>query len=301
MINWDFWFPESNLKSLTKIKRHIHTFDQSLNLNPAAAAQLKQLYLITLSSIIIPASYQRESQIKVYKNPEKFEDGLPDIVSLFEQKLSNNVQSLISFAEACGHDELFAEVTGADAKSTTLPRGTVDLVVTSPPYINAIDYTMAHRRSLIFLDFFDQEGFRDHRREYIGMTERAVTKELYGSVQYTGYDEIDEKIEVIYDKGERKDKIRAYILYQYFTGMEQTFQQLAEVLRSDGYCVIVIGDNEIRNEVIPTAEYLTTVATEVGFDFIHSFDHYYKKIQLQSGRNKTAGKIDYESVLILQN
>lgn len=300
-INWEFWFPNKSLKDLTNIKRHILTIDKVVDVNFAALQQLSRFYLICLSSVIIPASYQQETQIKVRKNEQKFDDGLPDTTGLFSAVTKENQEKLVEFNKACGHDELFAEIVGTDARKHNLPNNSTDLVVTSPPYINAIDYTMAHRRSLLFLDFFDKESFYEHRHEYIGVTERAVTKQYYNTLQLTGSDEIDEIIKIIYKKGERKDKIRAYILYQYFTGMREVFQQLSDVLKPEGYCVIVVGDNEIRNETIPTAEFLVEVTKDTDLALQHSFKHFYKKIQLQAGRRSTAGKIDYETILILQN
>jgi len=299
-INWDFWFPEQSITDLVKIKRHILNFDPPIESSEQDQQLLEKFYLINLSSIVDTVSYQDENQIKVRKDDDKFENGLPETIDLFEKTVEKNQQNVFKFAKKCGQDGLFAKVVGKDARTQALEENSVDLVVTSPPYINAIDYTMAHRRSLIFLDFFDQESYKDHRREYVGMTERAVTKDYYDELRLTGYDPIDEQIKKIFEKGERKDKIRAFILYQYFTGMEEAFESLNRVLKEDAYCVIVVGDNEIRNEYIPTAKYLSSIAESVGFDSVANFKHYYRKVQLQTGRRSTGGKIDYETVLILQ-
>lgn len=299
-INWDFWFPEQAITDLVKIKRHILNFDPPVEVSEQDLRLLEKFYLINLSSIVDTVSYQDENQIKVRKDDDKFEDGFPETVDLFEKTVEKNQRGAVGFAKKCGRDGLFAKVVGEDARTQALEENSVDLVVTSPPYINAIDYTMAHRRSLIFLDFFDQESYKEHRREYVGMTERAVTKDYYDELRLTGYDPIDEQIKKIFEKGERKDKIRAFILYQYFTGMEDAFESLSRVLKEDAYCVIVVGDNEIRNEYIPTAKYLRSIAESVGFDSVTNFKHYYRKVQLQTGRRSTGGKIDYETVLILQ-
>lgn len=54
-----------------------------------------------------------------------------------------------------------------DARSLPLANNSVDLIVTSPPYANAIDYMRAHKFSMYWLGL-DYDYLVNLRKRYIG-------------------------------------------------------------------------------------------------------------------------------------
>jgi adenine-specific DNA methylase len=58
-------------------------------------------------------------------------------------------------------------VASGDARSLPLAKRRVDLIVTSPPYANAIDYMRAHKFSLYWLGL-DYDYLTALRKRYIG-------------------------------------------------------------------------------------------------------------------------------------
>ena len=300
--NWSFWFPEELLGELIKIKLNIMNYipHTLTNVSDDDLIGLRQFYLVVLSTIIKKSSYFDEGQIKVKRKIDKFYSGYPNVIDLFSDAINKHQKGLITFIKNVKKDGIFAKVIGEDARNIELDDSSIDLIITSPPYINAVDYPMAHKYNLFVLDLVNPSDYKNHCRKYIGMTERAVMAKDYQKIHLTGYNPIDNKINAIYNKGSNTDKNRAFILYQYFSGMENAFKEFYRVLKSNKNFIIIVGNNNIRGEYIKTADYLTIIAASAGFKKINSFRHYYKNIRLKLTRNETAGKINYENILILR-
>ena len=83
----------------------------------------------------------------------------------FEKRFQHNLRSLPQApAGAVTPDLRF----GCSAEKMLLENGTVDLIVTSPPYAsNAIDYMRAHKFSLVWLGY-PISDLSQKRKEYIG-------------------------------------------------------------------------------------------------------------------------------------
>src|SRR6202030_29435 len=72
-----------------------------------------------------------------------------DVLPAFERSI-RKVRRLLLLAPPPGN----ADVRLGDARSLkSIGNGTVDAVLTSPPYLNAIDYIRGHRLSLIWLGY----------------------------------------------------------------------------------------------------------------------------------------------------
>lgn len=69
-----------------------------------------------------------------------------------------------------GNDHAVAEVQVADTASIALPKASVDLVLTSPPYCTRIDYSAATRIELAILDPIIDLSMEDLSRQMIGST-----------------------------------------------------------------------------------------------------------------------------------
>jgi hypothetical protein len=188
----------------------------------------------------------------------------------------------------------------------------VELIVTSPPYINAIDYPMAHKYSLFLLDMVAPAEFKSHCLEYIGPTERAVKKQLYRSVHAmvpppdckdkSVFEDITAHIEKIANSGGRTavDLNRAYIVWSYFTDMNRFLGDALRVLRGDRRCIIVLGDNRIRGIQTPTHELVRRMAVANRFQHVIRFFHRIRGRKLGLTRNETGGKIEDEMVMVLK-
>jgi DNA modification methylase len=301
MENFDFWFPIECLQDLIVIKRSIAntkmTSEHSIS-----------FFTVILSSIVKSVSYWDKRQIKVKKKSDKFDkSGIPDTLALFREKVHNGFE---------GIKDLLARIDGKNGTTQHVEIGSsseccpeeVDLIITSPPYINAIDYTMVHKFSFFILDLITPEEFKDHCREYIGMTERAVrVAERNENKRFLSnsdgeldeiYASINHYLDRIGEDGSNTSQVREYITYTYFRDMEKAISLWHKSLKNNRLCFVVIGPNNIRNVAVPTHELIRDLMKKNGFVIERTFNHVIHSRAVKTGRNTNAGIIEDEMVII---
>ena len=140
-----------------------------------------------------------------------------------------------------------------DARKLALEDGCIDLVLTSPPYLNAIDYLRCSKFSLVWMG----HRIRDLRR----IRSRSVGTE-------TGKDARDdwEIRRMLFDLGLRPKlgTRQEALLARYIDDMKLTVGEAARVLASNGKAVYVVGENTIRGTFIPNATIVESVANIAG-------------------------------------
>jgi len=174
-----------------------------------------------------------------------------------------------------------------------------DMVVTSPPYINAINYPMFNRYELFLLRLIDPEKYLQHQRGYLG-TERVYAHE------YARVDDVyleDQCLDVLNRKIKRIYQLepkRAYITKRYFEGMIKSIKQIYHLLKQDGKFILVAGSNTIKGVEIPTYNVLRQCAEEVGFSTVNAFSYHIQKHRFKITRHETGKKIDIDNIVIMR-
>lgn len=148
-----------------------------------------------------------------------------------------------------------ADVRRGDARTLKdLEDESVDLVLTSPPYLNAIDYLRGHRLALVWLGH--QVGpLRETRSVSVG-AERSLPKE-------------NTPIDVSPYVMEKADAVIAPRhwgwLRRYACDMDVILRQLERVVKRNGRIVLVLGNSFLRGVVIDNAGLVEALAKHIGF------------------------------------
>jgi hypothetical protein len=179
-------------------------------------------------------------------------------------------------------------------------------VMTSPPYINAIDYVWAAKFELHWLGLVkdDDDRLRLYTNE-IG-TERILAS-VCRELGRTGNSELDCLIQDIYEGNHYKaskgqNHLRARVVYKYFVDMKEHFVRSFQKLRTGGHYCFAIGDvSKICGVDVPVASLLTDLATEIGFCEVFKFHLLLKNRRLNVPRNvKWANTIKHDTVVVLK-
>ena len=226
-----------------------------------------------------------------------------DTIELFFSICQEYMDYLISFSRVANNKN-FTKVIGNDARTITLPNGisNVDLIVASPPYINAMDYIWANRLRVHWLDLVKNDEDRLNLYNYEIGTER-ISKKEYSQIGSMGIEEIDKTIAEIYHSHDsnQQSKLRSRVTYKYFNDMKKHFGEAYRVLKNGGRYCIVIGDNNIRKIYVPTSKYLIMIAESVGFKKETQFQIILKFRSMNIDRNLDfANKIDYDRMIVLK-
>ncbi|HEY4691702.1 MAG TPA: DNA methyltransferase [Anaerolineae bacterium] len=171
----------------------------------------------------------------------------------FSLRLRKNLASIAELKES---SIMAAPLTG-DARSMPFQDEVVDLIVTSPPYANAIDYMRAHKFSLVWLGE-SIEDLTELRSEYIG-------SERVGNLHTAA---LPNGPALIVDRLKERDVKKAAILYKYFAEMRAVLAEMYRVLHGDSPAVIVVGTSVMRGIDVQTHYCLADIAASLGFDVV---------------------------------
>ena len=140
-----------------------------------------------------------------------------------------------------------------DARSLSLDDGSVDLVLTSPPYLNAIDYLRCSKFSLIWMGYSIGEL-------------RGVRSVAVGTEVGKNADD-DLEIQNVLSKLNLQPKLRTRqeaILVRYIDDMRRVVGETARVLTDSGQAVFVVGENTLRGTFIPNSLIVNMLADTAG-------------------------------------
>lgn len=119
-----------------------------------------------------------------------------------------------------------------DARRLPLASSTVDLIITSPPYLNAIDYLRGHRLSLIWMGY-SMADLRTVRSNSIG-SERAADAPPSEELELLTKD--------ICSRRKFSRRLRNTLL-RYLIDLDQSVAEMARVLVHGGSAIVVIGNS----------------------------------------------------------
>ena len=142
-----------------------------------------------------------------------------------------------------------------DARELALPDESVDLVLTSPPYLNAIDYIRCSKFSLVWMGY-NVGDLRQVRAASVGAE----------AAQHSSLDD-DQEIKSIVDALHLRPKLekrQERILSRYIHDMRGSISEVGRVLSRAGQAVYVVGENTLRGTYIRTSVIVTKLAQLAG-------------------------------------
>lgn len=170
----------------------------------------------------------------------------------FEKKLLKILPSIASIP-----DHVYEpSIQPGDAQSLALPDESIDLIVTSPPYIsNAIDYMRAHKFALVWLGYSIPElGML--RRDYIG-GEAITDFQLL---------EVPSEVQGIPTKLLYLDEKKSAVVHRYYSEMTKTLGEMYRVLKPGKAAILVVGTSIIKGVDTEIGECLRAIGENTGFE-----------------------------------
>ena len=149
-----------------------------------------------------------------------------------------------------------ADIFEGDArKLEELDEDSFDLAVTSPPYLNAIDYLRGHKLTLVWLGY-KLSRIRETRTVSVGAENALDPKKV--RVDVSPY--VDES-----PGATITDKHIGWVR-RYAVDMKDVLGELSRVVKPCGRVVIVVGNSFLRGAVVNNATLVGDLAQESGFE-----------------------------------
>jgi len=213
-----------------------------------------------------------------------------DVMREFQNTVNINIERLEKFCKD-SYKTVETKVINGDFRDIDIQDNSIDLVITSPPYIGSQKYVRSTRLENLWLNLSDSELLREIDHKTLGTENIHSTDIVIDKLNISYADKIIEEIN-------KKDKERAYLVYKYFYDMENSIQKIFKILKKGKYLILVIGDNTIRGLFIPTHRILSNILMRSGFIKDRILKDKIKYRGFMKKRNQTAGVIDYEWILI---
>lgn len=242
----DYWFKESARDELGKILAVIREEDESVVrffLLVAFSHALKTCSIWSLASTkptrdlnkrsTLPRDAIKRHLLKMLKGNSQFYDVVPSHVK-------DNPDSYLKIRMGC-------------AKEQPVEDNSVDLIVSSSPYVTSYEYADLHQLSTLWLDLAGD--LKEYRKEFIGTS-------------YKYYDDKLLKSQIAYkivDEMEQKNRKKAKEIEAFYIDMQEVFNENFRILKPGGRCCYVIGNTKLRGVEILNAEAFADSLQHSGF------------------------------------
>ncbi len=257
----DNWFNKYIIEELTFLKKIIYEIERKVlsGIEKDEATNIRNFFLVCFSSIIRAVSNADDNCTRtVIRKKLNKQVNKGDALSKFIKTIDTNVPKMGMFSEVCPADIQANIPDDNDARNIKYPDNFFHLAITSPPYVNAVDYPRTHQLEIYWLGL-ENGSLVSLKKQHVGT--EVVSNSEYKHLHKIGIKDADKLLAKIYEKDQR----RSYILYKFLIDMQENLIEVRRVLKPGGKYVIVIGNNKIRGYLVESWKYLMEMAERVGF------------------------------------
>ncbi|MEK8127864.1 hypothetical protein WMW72_08135 [Paenibacillus filicis] len=266
----------SKKKNLEKWLFHKAAFDALLNVRKAIdiatenSPKYRDILYVTLASILLQFSnVNRDGKALKYKDgwtkklvrtksvydtfiKKCLEHVLPDIKEIENKKKNNTIQNTEFFMT--GDCRQLAE---------SLIDDSIDIVITSPPYLNSRDYTDSHMIELWMLGHVrDYEGVRDLRKN----TMRSHVQVRWGEYVLPQSEILKQRMDkILLYKEKFWNKSIPSMIAGYFCDLEELLTKLKSKVKNGGKLYINVANSSYFGVVIETDRIIEEISNNLGF------------------------------------
>jgi hypothetical protein len=145
-----------------------------------------------------------------------------------------------------------------DARNLPFGDGSIDVVITSPPYLNAIDYLRGHRMSLVWM------GHRIGHLRKIRSSNVGAEVGLQGTLDVAFFPPVLKEM----GAGDRISERLRRMLARYVHDMDAVLSETARVLTENGQAVFVVGDSTLEGTYIRNSRAIAWLGKRHGLDLV---------------------------------
>lgn len=305
VVNLDYWFPESTSYSLATIRRALDELE--------VGAERDFLRLCLSATVNSTALTDPKVSVPVRLNPRRFGRSDPrrrqarerlrllrdvDVYGVFQKRFETNLDRHEGFFRSVEKPGS-AALTSVDARKITVrpdgvrrrDRNSVDLVLTSPPYLGAQKYVRFSSLSIGWLGLGAGLSLRSLEDENIGREHFPARTEI-GRIK--GPTAAVRAVRA----AARKNPLRGVIASTYLSEMQAALSEACRVLRPGGHFILIAAENQLCGRKFDTPAYLAHFLLELGLERRATFVDRIRGRMLLSRRKGSAAPIREEHVMV---
>src|SRR3989338_5985114 len=277
----NYWFDTRTTKTLDRIYFAIRKIK-----NP----KVKRFFLCAFSHNLKNCSRWLMKSIKPQIDPDKT---VPKPKESFLRHLDSMIRKNEDFYSELKNTKRIEVPATMYRRDSTQPlplkNSSIDLIITSPPYVTSYEYADLHQLSLLWFGDdpshfkkwhkFSNE-FNDFRKQFIGTTYKNTRQGFFES---TIADNIITALEIV-------DRPLATDVANYFSDMRKVFAEMYRILKSGGKACVIVGNTNMRGVDILNAEVAVEQMAHLGFKKVTFVKREISNKLITSWRDKETGK-----------
>lgn len=297
----EHWFTPEAISNLGIIRAAINDLPREFG-KSQSSRHIARMWLVCFSSILRRASNADNESQKTFvshTNPKTPEDPM----ILFERRAALFVGEITKFTRKVGGNSAGRVFMGNGDFPPRAKTVQADLVVTSPPYIKAIDYIYNQMVELFWIgDLFNlQTQTLQNERKALYIGNKQVPMSLYRAYspesESTGFPALDRVLRRIYRNDPKNGKHHAFITREYFLSMSRHIRQMAGILRPNTPYVMVIGNCQVSGVNVDVKRIISDIALKEGFSITNWWGYKIKNRYMRFDRAGRGGIIKHDWVL----
>jgi hypothetical protein len=279
--NFDHWFDEANWSSLSRLKQAILSVD--------APTDERRFLLVVFSSILRSTSRADDQSQKTYVSGTNPKKRLP--VQDAWARATRRALAAVREAEDIAWSRGLASVPAdGDALDVPSSNGLFDLAVTSPPYMDSVDYPynlmLEHFWLADELGIESRAAFNALRAGQVGAKVRTSKSDPPKSISSIDFDGLPSH--------------RRAAAIEYFVMMDRHFRSIRAALRNGARYVMVVGNSSTTTGQIPLHRALCELAAAHDLGLEYSFAYRVRRHYMKFPRAGRGGIILFDRVLVFR-
>jgi len=299
----EHWFTKDAINKLSAIRTSINQIPNVFGKN-RKVKDIQELLLICFSSIIRRVSNADNESQKTYVSHTKVKEPV-EVNSLFLSQLELFVDREIKFSSVT-NSKIKTKIIQSSSSATLSKKLNglrIDLAITSPPYIKAIDYIYNQMVELFWIgDLFQMQTQTQQNRkkiQYIG--NKQISRSEFNNYNphntVLNINKLDKDLQEIYDTDKKNGHKHSYVTFKYFVEMEKHFVEMSKCLTKGTHYVMVVGDSNVSDVFIDTAKFLIEIAERNGFRLANKWGYKIKNRFMRFDRKGRGGIIEIDWVM----
>lgn len=270
--NFGHWFNEQAWRELAGLKETILTVPME--------DQQRDFFLVVFSSILRWVSNADDQTQKTYVSGTRPKSP-PSVLPTWQKHVQKGIAGMkeLSSLEALGK---VAVPENGDALKITCPDESIDLAVTSPPYLDSVDYPynlmLEHFWLGSDLGVDSRKAFNQLRHGQMGAKTPSRQSSLPTSISY--------RLDALNFPEQRLAAATSY-----FGFMNDHLREMSRVLTEDGKYVMVVGNSRTGNGTVPIHETIVELAASHGLLLEHTFGYRVRRHYMKFPRGGRGGII----------
>jgi len=218
-------------------------------------ARIKNFHLCCFSNILKNCSIWYAKSIKPMRDEDK---DIEEPVKVFSRHLKYmtrmNEQYWKLLLKKNKHVLSECKVIKGDARNLRFENGSIDLIITSPPYVTSYEYADLHQLSMLWFGYTDD--LYKVKKSFVGTSTRMRVKNNVSS-------EIAKGTIEAFKRKQRRSLAKS--VSNYYQDLEKCYKEMYRVLKPGKKLCLILGDTEFLGIKVPNTEVSMQLLESVGF------------------------------------